>query len=106
MTTSLKRDYPEDMAKSMAVAMPGYWRDYVVFDPLLALDFNPKLTSEQAHNDTIRERNEFLRQCRAKRDGFEYRGSRLTGQLQPWKSFGVPDGRTRTIYYVQIRKPA
>lgn len=28
---------------------------------------------------------------------------RLTGQLRPYASFGNPDGRTRTVYYADIR---
>lgn len=29
---------------------------------------------------------------------------RLTGQLRPYASFGNPDGRTRTVYYADIRR--
>lgn len=35
---------------------------------------------------------------------YQVKGWRLTGQLRPYKCFGVPDGRVRTVYYLDIRE--
>lgn len=37
-----------------------------------------------------------------RKQGLKVRRSVLTGQLRPYASFGVPDGRVRDIYYVNI----
>ena len=72
------------------------------FDPLEYLDLpaNAGWTLAQATAQARKDRDLCLRVARQK--GKECIGSRTTGQLRKYKSFGEPDGRTRTVYYITI----
>ena len=71
------------------------------FDPLDYIEqFSGCPTSHQmAHDVAKRERNAKLRELRAK--GYMVKGWTLTGQLRPYASFGVPDGRVRNVYMIR-----
>lgn len=72
------------------------------FDPLQYLDLpaNAGMTFEQATKQARADRDVCLRHWR--KEGKNAKGWSLTGQLRKYKSFGEPDGRTRTVYYVSI----
>lgn len=73
----------------------------ISFDPLDsdAFDTDPA----HAHAWAQRCRNKKKRELKAV--GFRnVRAWRLTGQLRKYKSFGVDDGRVRTVYYISYEE--
>lgn len=68
------------------------------FDPLDYMDKGMGYTD--AHQAAKKDRNQKLKELKAQ--GKHPSASSLPGQLRPYKSFGVPDGRTRTMYYVNV----
>lgn len=50
------------------------------------------------------DRTEYVKRFKNTYPQFEVRMWSLSGQLRQYKSFGVPDGRVRTVYYVTIRR--
>ncbi len=75
----------------------------VAFDPLDFNDQQPWLTPETAASAALKERNRKLKAYRAEHGKDSAYGWRLTGQLRPYASFGVPDGRVRTVYYITFQ---
>lgn len=74
----------------------------VSFDPLNYDCFNAD--PKDAHRRAQIERN--AAKARLKSQGkLNVRGWRLTGQLKKYASFGVEDGRVRTVYYVSYDEP-
>jgi hypothetical protein len=73
------------------------------FDPLEYLDLpaNAGMTFEQATAQARKDRDLCLRVARQK-GAKECRGWSLRGQLRKYRGFGIPDGRTRTVYYITI----
>lgn len=69
------------------------------FDPLDFMDAQ-SITQDEAQKQALRARNLELKRRRA--NGEKAIGFALRGQLRPYASFGVPDGRVRTVYYVQL----
>lgn len=75
------------------------------FDPLDWADKGHSL--EVAHEEAKAARSSMARQIRADYPGkFKLRMTSLPGQLKQYKSFGVSDGRTRTVYYLHIEEIA
>lgn len=76
-----------------------------VFDPLDWHDkYGPKgMTLVEAEKAAMAERN--ATKQKLIRLGFNARGTSLRGQLKPYKSFGVSDGRVRTVFYLFILEP-
>lgn len=66
------------------------------YDPLDWHDAGLANTIEEAEKLALAQRNTDLRS--AKKQGA--RGFRLTGQLRPYAGLGIPDGRVRTVYYI------
>ena len=50
--------------------------------------------------DALNARNKKLRAYRKK--GYKVRGWALRNQLKKYESFGVPDGRSCTVYFIDI----
>lgn len=73
------------------------------FDPLHFED-NAGLTREEAVKEALACRNMVIRHIRKTRPDLVAKGWTLTGQLRQYKSFGVPDGRVRSVYYITVRK--
>lgn len=73
------------------------------FDPLEYLDLpaNAGMTFEEATKRARADRDICLRHWR--KEGKDVKGWSLPGQLRKYRAFGVPDGRTRTVYYLTIR---
>jgi len=69
------------------------------FDPLDFMDAQD-ISQDDAQKQALRARNIELKRRRA--NGEKATGFALRGQLRPYVSFGVPDGRVRTVYYVQL----
>lgn len=72
-----------------------------VWDPLDYQDeygLDPSAAAKAAQVD----RNKWLVDWRKENPGGKARAWRLTGQLRPYASFGNPDGRVRTVYYVTL----
>jgi hypothetical protein len=69
------------------------------FDPLDVQDQDPSLDLAAASKLALMQRNAVLRTYHLQ--GVKATGFSLRGQLRPYASFGVPDGRIRTVYYVQ-----
>lgn len=73
----------------------------ISFDPLNFEYFDT--LPEQACRDAIKERNAKMKEM--KKAGYKnVRGWRLTGQLRKYASFGVEDGRVRTVYYISYEE--
>jgi len=72
----------------------------ISFDPLSYLDSGAATDAAHAHKLALAERNRVLKHH--KKLGRDASGCRLTGQLRPYAGFGCPDGRVRTVYYVQL----
>jgi hypothetical protein len=75
-----------------------------VWDPLDYEDhrgLDPRAAAKAAQAD----RGKWVKQWRKTNTDptLELHVWRLTGQLRPYASFGNPDGRTRTVYYADIR---
>ena len=71
----------------------------VSYDPLDYADKHGVTVAEGAVM-AKRDRDADLR-ARRKR-GENVQGWRLTGQLRKWAGLGVPDGRVRTVYYINV----
>lgn len=69
------------------------------FDPLVFED-NMGLSREEAVKEAIAARRAVIKKFRA--EGHMVKPWTLTGQLRQYKSFGVPDGRVRNVYYINI----
>ena len=69
----------------------------ISFDPL---DHNYDFGADLAHKAAQKARNAKAKELRAQ--GIKVHCWRLTGQLRKYASFGVEDGRVRTVYYVSI----
>lgn len=69
------------------------------FDPLVYAD-EMGLDLQAATKEARRHRDSDLREMR--KSGMYCKGSSVTGQLRKYRSYGVPDGRTRTIYYITV----
>jgi hypothetical protein len=63
------------------------------------ISFDPLDYDENAAHAKL-ERDAKYRELR--KQGIKCRRSVLRGQLRPYASFGVPDGRVRDVYYVNI----
>lgn len=72
----------------------------ISFDPLTYMDLG--MTPDQAVKEAQRLRR--IAKTRYQQEGYEVKSWRLTGQLHQYKSFGVEDGRIRTVYYLTITK--
>ena len=68
------------------------------FDPLNSMDAG--LDAATAHKVAQRERNAALRDYR--RQNVKAYGWALRGQLRQYKSYGVEDGRVRTVYMLNV----
>lgn len=71
------------------------------YDPLDFLDAGVAKTLPEATQMALKRRNEALRHFRKSYPCEDFSGFALRGQLRPYKSFGVPDGSVRTVYYIQ-----
>lgn len=72
------------------------------FDPL---DFEDQgLTREEAVTAAKAARQVIVSRIRKERSDLTAKCWVLTGQLRKYKSFGVPDGRYRNVYYITIRE--
>lgn len=71
----------------------------ISFDPLTYLDNGTCATMADAVSRAKTERN--IELAIRKKNGEKVSGFRLTGQLRQYAGFGQPDGRVRTVYYVQ-----
>ncbi|CAB4168779.1 hypothetical protein UFOVP580_38 [uncultured Caudovirales phage] len=72
----------------------------ISFDPLDHMDAG--MTPEQAAKEAQRLRQ--IAKTQYQQEGCEVKAWRLTGQLRQYKSFGVEDGRIRTVYYLTVTK--
>lgn len=72
------------------------------FDPLDYQD-NFHCSIEEAVKLAKQARNKELAERR--KLGQDVKGWSLTGQLKPYASFGVPDGRVRTVFYLSVFGP-
>jgi len=72
------------------------------FDPL---EFEERmgLTPEQAKKEAQAARRAVAKAKRA--EGLEVRSWTLEGQLRKYREFGVPCGRVRSVYYLNIYAP-
>ena len=68
------------------------------YDPIDLMDAGTP--RDEAHKIMRRERDKQARQCRA--EGFRAAGWALANQLRPYRSLGVPDGTTRTVYMLNV----
>ena len=81
----------------------------VSFDPLLVFDYDMQprgdvwccASAKEAAMTARKTRDAFLRGLRKRYPHQRFGGWALTGQLRKYKSFGVDDGRTRTVYMVE-----
>lgn len=69
------------------------------------LDFEDEqgLTPEAARRQALSVRNMLIRQIKKAQPRLSVRGWTLTGQLRQYRSFGVPDGRVRPVYYINVQ---
>ena len=65
------------------------------------VSFDP-LNFGEDHSAALKARNAEMRRLR--KEGKQVRGWTLAGQLRPYASFGVPDGRVRNIYMLNIEE--
>jgi hypothetical protein len=72
----------------------------ISFDPLTYQD-RDGLDDNAAAKAALKARNVELKARKAA--GEIAYGWRLTGQLRPYASFGNPDGRVRTVYYITVQ---
>ena len=70
------------------------------FDPLYYQD-EYQLKADIAKQTALKVRN--LTKSILIKQGYTCIGTSLTGQLRKYKSFGIDDGRTRTVYYLSIK---
>lgn len=73
------------------------------------LSFDPLHFEDQMGLDPAAARKEAQAARRAvaksmTRDGWTVKSWTLTGQLRQYRSFGVPDGRVRPVYYLNASK--
>lgn len=59
---------------------------------------------DAAHKKALALRDEAAKLIRKCYPEITVRGSSLTNQLRKYKSFGIPDGRVRTVYYMTLRR--
>lgn len=71
------------------------------FDPLDYQDFF-KVSATDAATMARKARDRLLREARAKWPQARFKGWTLTGQLRQYRSFGAPDGRIRSVYYITL----
>ena len=71
------------------------------FDPLDYQDSTVDCAQSDGVYEAKKDRNEVF--YRLKAEGKKVRRWVLRGQLRPYASFGVPDGRTRDVYYITIQ---
>lgn len=74
------------------------------YDPLDYLDAGIVSTIKEATQKALQKRNADLKAYR-KQYGNGFFGFALRGQVRPYKSFGVPDGSIRTVYYIESNDP-
>lgn len=83
-------------------AEPGHKSQYR-FDPL---DYEDEQSMERkaAAAKALSDRNAWMREIKRcyPDKNLAMNGTSLRGQLRPYKSFGVPDGRVRTVYYITL----
>lgn len=68
------------------------------FDPL---DYQDQcgMSPEEARKAALADRDKCARHWR--KAGYQVRAWRLTDQLRKYRSFGIEDGRYRTVYYFE-----
>jgi hypothetical protein len=71
------------------------------YDPLEIMDANPGMSAEEAHKEAKKLRN--TEEKKYRRSGYTASGYCLKNQLQKYKGWQQPDGRTRTVYYLRIQ---
>lgn len=97
-----RRPSPSTPPEAVVQAIPlQVDRGELVFDPLDFQDTNG-VSLEEAHEQAKQARAAIQAAIRKTRPDLKTRAARLTGQLRPYRSFGVPDGRFRTVFYLRI----
>jgi hypothetical protein len=59
-------------------------------------------TADQARAAALAERGKIQQMVRKYRGDLQSKVWTLTGQLRKYESLGVPDGRTRNVYYLNV----
>jgi muconolactone delta-isomerase len=75
-------------------------QEQIRFDPLDHMDAG--MGEAEAAKEAQRQRR--IAKAQYHQEGYETRSWCLAGQLRKYKSFGVEDGRIRTVYYLTISK--
>lgn len=72
------------------------------FDPLM-FEEEQKLSREEARKAALAARNALRKAIERDHPGrYDIKGWTLTGQLRKYKCWGVPCGRVRSVYYLNV----